>query len=252
MRLFLIRHAESANNRLAGTVDYDEYMAQRFDDPPLTDMGEEQAERLAAHLAANLHPESHQEDNPIAPNSGYGFTHLYCSPMMRSLLTAEPVAKAMNLAPEVWVDIHEHGGIFSGNPRTGEGLTIRPGMTRIVIAERFPGYTLPDAVTEEGWWNREYEDMPACFARATRVARVLRRRATGNREAVIDEALALISHGTFIDSLLKAFFNQLPEPRLFYQHYNTAITRIDFMDDGTLLLRYLNRTQHLPPDMLSF
>ena len=117
--------------------------------------------------------------------------------------------------------------------------------------ERFPAYALPDAIGDKGWWNREYEDMPACFARATRVARTLRRRASENQETDADEAIALVSHGTFIDSLLKAFFNQIPEPKLFYQHYNTAITRIDFMRDDTLLLRYLNRTQHLPPEMFS-
>lgn len=251
MRLFIIRHAESANNRLAGSVEYDDYMDQRIDDPPLTKLGEEQAEKLAAHVAADAHPESRQEEHPVQPYSGYGFTHLYCSPMLRSMQTAEPVSRTISLEPEVWMDIHEHGGIFFGNPRTGVGLTIRPGMTRMAMMDRFPAYKLPDAITDEGWWNREYEDMPACYARATRVARILRRRAADNMEAGVDEGIALISHGTFIDSLLKAFFNQIPDPQLFYQHYNTAITRIDFMRDGTLLLRYLNRTQHLSPEMFS-
>jgi 2,3-bisphosphoglycerate-dependent phosphoglycerate mutase len=251
MKLFIIRHAESANNRLAGTVEYDAYMAQRFDDPPLTELGERQAERLAVHTAANAHPESREDKAPIQPYSGYGFTHLYCSPMLRSLQTAEPVARTLGLRPEVWVDIHEHGGIFTGNPRTGEGLTVRPGLSRQQVLERFPEYTVPDAITGTGWWNRDYEDMPACLARAMRVARILRRRAFDNFETGADEAIALISHGTFIDSLLKAFSNQLPEPKVFYQHYNTAITRVDFMPDGMLLLRYLNRTQHLPPEMFS-
>ena len=251
MRLFIIRHAESANNRLATSAAYDEYMAKRVDDPPLTELGMKQAERLAEHATANAHPESTQEQPSTQPNSGYGFTHLYCSPMLRSLQTAEPIARTTGLRPEIWMDIHEHGGIFLGNPRTGEGLISRPGQTRRQISERFPTYALPEMIGDAGWWNREYEDMPACFARATRVARILRRRAAANQENHSDEAIAMVSHGTFIDSLLKAFFNQIPEPNLFYQHYNTAITRIDFMHDGTLLLRYLNRTQHLPPEMIS-
>ena len=72
-----------------------------------------------------------------------------------------------------------------------------------------------------------------------------------NAQTGTDEWIAMVSHGTFIDSLLKAFFNQIPDRNLFYQHYNTAITRVDFMPEGTLLLRYLNRTQHLPPEMFS-
>lgn len=251
MKLFIIRHAESSNNQIAGSLSYNDYMKQRSEDPPLTELGKRQAELLAAHIAANAHPESREQRSPIQPNSGYGFTHLYCSPMLRALQTTEPLARTTGLRPEVWVDIHEHGGIFVGNPRTGEELAPRPGLTRRQIAEQFSAFALPDEITDEGWWNREYEDMPACFARATRVARILRRRAADGQEAGIDEAIAMVSHGTFIDSLIKAFFNQIPDPRLLYQHYNTAITRIDFMDEGRLLLRYLNRTQHLPPETFS-
>jgi 2,3-bisphosphoglycerate-dependent phosphoglycerate mutase len=214
-------------------------------------LGERQAQNLAEHVTANAHPESRHEDNPVQPYSGYGFTHLYCSPMLRSMQTAEPIARTTGLTPEVWTDIHEHGGIFLGNPRAGDDLVICPGMTRSEILERFPAYQLPDALQEDGWWNRGYEDMPGCYARAIRVARILNQRAKTNRDREMSEGIAIVSHGTFIDSLLKAFFHHLPDRRHFYQHYNTAITRIDFMPDGTLLLRYTNRTQHLPPDMFS-
>jgi broad specificity phosphatase PhoE len=45
MELFLIRHGESTNNAL-------EDWTQRVEDPLLTERGERQAERTAAHLAA--------------------------------------------------------------------------------------------------------------------------------------------------------------------------------------------------------
>ncbi len=251
MKLFLIRHGESANNFMMQDGGYEHYMRSRHVDPPLTERGVQQAERLAQHVAAHAHPEPTEGQSPTQPNAGYGFTHLYCSPMQRALQTTQPLAAALGLQPEVWADIHEHGGIFHGNPRTGEGLVFHPGMTRSQIEQRFPGYRLPDAITEEGWWRGDYEDMPACYARAIRTARRLRQRAEENREQELDEALALVSHGTFIDSLLKALFHQIPDRRLFYQHYNTAITCLDFMRDGTLMLRYLNRTQHLPPELIS-
>ncbi len=252
MKLFIIRHAESANNRLASQDGFDAYITTRVQDPPITELGERQAQKLAEHVAADAHPESRQEQNPTQPYSGYGFTHLYCSAMLRAMQTALPVSQALDLTPEVWPELHEHGGIFLGNPRTGEGVRTFPGMTSSQIAEQFPGYLIPEEITEEGWFfNTTYEDMPSCFARATRVARKLRRRAKEGYESENEEAIAIIAHGTFIDSLLKAFFNLIPDPKMFFQHYNTAITRIDFMEDETLLLRYTNRTMHLPPEMFS-
>ena len=66
-----------------------------------------------------------------------------------------------------------------------------------------------------------------------------------------DERVALVSHGGFIDALLKALCNQLPSQHLWYHHYNTAITRLDFDQDDRLHLRYLNRIDHLPPALIS-
>ncbi|RIK58276.1 MAG: hypothetical protein DCC57_00745 [Chloroflexi bacterium] len=251
MKLFIIRHAESANNRLALDLTYDEYMAQRSADPVITELGERQAALLAEHLACEAAPESQHEAHPGHGNGGYHLTHLYCSPMLRTLQTARPVAQALGLKPQVWIEIHEHGGMFRGNPRNGEALVIHPGLTRAAIQTDYPDYDLPETITEEGWWFSPYEDMPGCNARAMRVARDLRRRAQEERTQEVESRIALISHGTFIDALIKAFFNQLPERELFYFHYNTAITRIDFMPNGTLFLRYLNRIQHLPPEMVS-
>lgn len=251
MKLFIIRHAESANNRLVSDNGYDVYIANRVQDPPITELGERQAEKLAEHLAADAHPESHENKLPLQPYSGYGFTHLYCSPMLRSLQTAQPIYRTTGVVPEIWTDVHEHGGIFLGNPRTGEGLKTMPGMTRAQIEERFPGYGIPDTITEKGWFYFDYEDMPACHARAMRVARRLRERAKAHDGKDSEESIAMVVHGTFIDSLIKALLNQLPDRHFFFQHYNTAITRFDFLHDGTIILRYVNRTLHLPPDMFS-
>jgi 2,3-bisphosphoglycerate-dependent phosphoglycerate mutase len=254
MKLFIIRHAESSNNRLAIDLSYHDYMAQRSADPPITELGERQAQVLAEHLAHAISPEHYVEGSPNGDlkSNGYRLTHLYCSAMLRTMQTAQPIAQALGLTPHLWLDIHEHGGMFLGNPRTGEGLTVYPGLTRAEIGEKFPGYVIAEGVTDAGWWQGGYEDMPGCYARATRVARELRRRAQAAHEAgEEEERIALVSHGTFIDSLLKALFNQLPSNQLFYQHYNTAITRVDFAHDGTLFLRFLNRVGHLPAEMLS-
>ncbi len=246
MNLFIIRHAESANNRIASQVDYDTFVATREFDPPITDVGHLQSSQLAQHLASSEHPEFGRK-SAEAKQIGYGITHLYCSPMRRSLQTALPVSQALGLPLVVWSDIHEQGGLFQGNPHTGEGLHGSPGLTRSEMVRQFPGVQLPDEITEEGWWPGHYEDMHECDARAERVARRLFSLADHETHARI----AIVSHGTFIDHLLKRLFGPAGERPMYFSHANTGITRIEFTDDSYLVLRYLNRLQHLPAEMVT-
>jgi broad specificity phosphatase PhoE len=246
MQLLIIRHAESANNQMAPGLDYTAYMTQRSHDPTITEAGFRQAQLLADHLRGEVPTEA-----APAGKGRYGITHLFCSPMLRTLQTTLPVAKALGLRPTVWPDIHEHGGMFNGNPRTGEGLVIHRGLTRAAMLADYSDYDLPESVTEEGWYTGHYEDMPGCYARAIRVARELRRRAHREADQEHPSVVAIVSHGTFIDALIKALFRQIPERGFFYFHNNTAITRIDFDKGGSLFLRYLNRTMHLPDELIT-
>lgn len=246
MRLLIIRHAESSNNSIALNLDVATYMQRRSPDPVITELGVRQAQRLAEHLAGDP-----PADAPPGGKGAYGITHLYCSPMLRTLQTAQPAAKVLGLRPSIWIDIHEHGGMFSGNPHTGENFKQHMGLTRMDITRDYPDYELVDAIKEDGWWKSGYEDIANCYARAIRVARELRRRAHAELEGGQKSVVAIVSHGTFIDSLIKALFSQIPENRYFYFHNNTAITCIDFAHHDIVYLRYQNRTSHLPLDMIS-
>lgn len=244
MKLFLIRHAQSSNNYLAERAAMDAYLAERSSEPPITELGVQQAQLTADHLAALGWPEKvagRSEDS-----HGYSFTKLFASPMLRTLQTAQPISKALALQPEVWIDIHEHGGIFHGNPSKGEVSNL-PGLTRSEIVAQFPGYQLPETITEAGWWFGGYEETEGCYLRATKVAKTLREWAP----EMAEERIALVSHGTFLDALIKALLGHDFATQLYYTHYNTAITRIDFTPSGFLLLRYLNRTEHLTPALIS-
>ncbi|MEZ4656356.1 MAG: histidine phosphatase family protein [Caldilineaceae bacterium] len=250
MRLFIIRHGESHNNWLDGRLSYEEYLAQRSPDPPLTELGERQAAAVARHLAEAQVAEHFRGGLESRP-SGYGITKLYCSPMLRAMQTAWPIAQALNMPAEVMMDIFEQGGMFTGDPRHMESLVNHAGLTRAEMAERFNGYILPPEITSEGWWGGGYEDLPACFGRAARVAYRLRQMArqladSGGEE----ERIVLVSHATFIDNLLKALLNQLPGMDHIFVHYNTAITRIDFRGERQYL-RYVNRTEHFTSDLFS-
>lgn len=239
MRLYLIRHAQSTNNILT-----DE--RQRTYDPDLTPIGYQQANILARALLNTPEMPTGAIGLDDGGDTTFRLTQLYCSPMWRALLTTRPLAAAFGLQPEVWVDIHEEGGLYlEHEDGTVQGF---PGLTRHEMQRQFPGYRLPPEITDEGWWNpaRGRESASQAMERAIRAAFALREQARS------DARIALVTHGDFMSHLLKALLNQLPGQRheLYYAHYNTAITRIDFLE-GThrMLVHYVNRFEHLPPEL---
>lgn len=246
MRLYLIRHAQSVNNALAAAGSIEDRVA----DPALTEIGLQQADIVAQFLrdAMDLPPDRQAEP--------FGITHLYCSAMLRSLQTAKPIAAALGIQPEIWVDIHETGGIFL-NEKTG--IVGYPGLNRTQITTDFAGTIIPDSITDDGWWDPALgrETLMAFINRAVRVALAVRERAATN------ERIALVTHGAFMDQLVKALLERIPQSSdsMFYVHYNTAITRFDFGPDARyagadesserMRLHYLNRIRHLSHELLT-
>lgn len=231
MRLYLIRHAESENNALSPDT-----LHRRKVDPDLTPLGYQQRDLLARHIAA-------ERD---AVGEGYAITHLYASAMYRSLLTTKPLSEALGIAPTVWPDLHEKGGMFLERDGCVRGYS---GMRRAQILAAFPGYRLSAEVDECGWYDATMGREPETNShyRAIKVERELRDRSES------DDVIALVSHAGFLDVLLKAIFAQLPSRpyTMRYYHDNTAITRINFQR-GWATLHYLNRVDHLPADLRSF
>ncbi len=243
MELYIIRHGQSTNNALQD-------QSARTHDPALTPLGFQQADALASFLdnAPRRDPWTDPSTGYTVSNgsSGIRFTHLFCSPMRRALQTALPIARALEIQPQVWRAIHEHGGVYL---ETEGGIVGYPGLTRAEIEESFPGFILPEDITPEGWWNpaNGQESLEGAYARAIHVAAELRRMARSQPDARV----ALITHGTFIDGLIKALLSQLPTRAMFYLHYNTAVTRIDLHAEDRLLLHFVNRVDHLPADLIS-
>lgn len=230
MELFLIRHGQSTNNAL-------EDWTRRVEDPLLTDSGMRQAERTATHLSAGMH---------LAPgmrNGGKPFLdQLYCSAMIRAMQTAQPIGHALGVVPEVWIDIHEIGGIFLDHDERKVGY---PGRTRSELADRFPHYQLPPEVTEQGWWNRDFEQMHEGHARAGVVAQALRRRADE------DARIGIVSHGDFLSALLQVLGGQQPGDGTYYVHRNAGITHLE-LTSQVARVHYLNRFDHLEEELLTY
>lgn len=240
MELFIIRHGQSGNNALANIRD-------RSVDPPLTDLGERQAEMLGEYVARGENQELSREttgNTKYELRHGLGITSLFTSPMYRSLQTVQPVSRASGLAPRIWVDIHEEGGMFL-NHGGDEGLVGYPGRTRSEILAEFPDYVLPTSFDETGWWNKDHEDPASLLVRATKVSEQLR------EMAKTEDRVAIITHGAFMNALLNAIFGQISEGHMYYRHHNTAISRFYMDGDGRFEVLYLNSTVHLDPESIS-
>lgn len=242
MELFIIRHGQSANNALA-----DERL--RVVDPPLTDIGNRQAELVATYLAEGSDRRSAPcETEPPNGSNGceFGIRRLYTSAMQRALETAAPISRALALPPEAWVEVHEHGGMWldHGAPI---GIVGYPGMSRAEIAARFPTMHMPTEITESGWYDPAlgYESLEQAWARAGQVAAQLRAWPDP------DDRIALVTHGGFSSLLLGTLFSASPTARIFYHHDNTGVTRVRFREDGRISLRYLNRVSHLPAHLVT-
>ena len=241
--LYLIRHGQSQNNAFAAestTKTTEE--TPRTSDPSLTRAGYAQAKCVARYLAQEADKTDVRDGTPVG--DGHGIDKLYTSPMLRALETTAPISDALGLAPEIWLDVHEEGGIWLDHG-DGRGPIGYPGMNRTEIAANFPGFELPASITGAGWWNRPFETRENLVRRAARLAEDVRRHVAGQ-----ESRIAIVSHGTLISLLIQHLLLGQYVPEIRFSNHNTGISRIDF-DGDSVMLRYLNRIDHLPMDLVT-
>lgn len=211
MQLFLIRHAQSQNNALP-----DE---ERVEDPPLTELGRRQAQRLAEALSA------------------LRLTHLVTSPFRRSLETTEYLRRAVRLTPHVRIELHELGGCVRGTPLTGmEGA---PGMNREEILAHFEDYQLAPQIDGAGWWaSRPQETVELAQARAAALLENTR------REFAADARVAYVTHADFKRIFLEQFHLVDEAP------WNTSLTSLTITSEEVRVDEF-NNVAHLPPEWIT-
>jgi 2,3-bisphosphoglycerate-dependent phosphoglycerate mutase len=247
-RLYLIRHAQSQNNAIwdgRGNAQ-----PGRVPDPEITEIGHRQGQVLAEHLA---HPQSEPRQHPFAGSNEthYGLTHVYCSLMTRSILTAQYIANSCGLKLQALPDIFEKHGIYDTD---AEGIMRGlPGPGRDYFSERFAGLELPAEFDDSGWWNRPVEDEAAFLLRMKRVVANLHRRLDGSEDNV-----AMVVHGDFIDQFVNELMGVVRHQPNYDSHWvgnwtfhNTSITRVDVVR-GSHNVVYLNRIDHLPNDLITW
>jgi len=245
--LYLIRHAQSLNNQNWSGSDLH---PDRHPDPEITEKGHAQAVVLANHLS-DPNAEPRQFPFQAGKNTRFGITHLYCSLMTRSILTAEYVAKACGLALHAHPDFFEKYGIYEFDSAQNRiGL---PGPARDYFEGRFPSLKIPESVGSAGWWNRPAEDEEAFIKRMRAVVAELK-----DRLSASDENVALVAHGDFIDQFINELMGVDRHAHNYANHWvanwafhNTSISRIDFVD-GAHNVIYLNRIDHLPTELITW
>lgn len=241
MQLYFIRHGQSANNLL---WDRTGSSKGRSLDAELTETGRRQAE-LVAQFLTRLDPPAIVQKNDVYNAAGFGITHLYSSLMERAVATGSLIAQALRLPLVAWEDLHEVGGIYQEDEQTGERIG-QPGKARAYFQTHYPRLVLNKAGGyEAGWWDRPYEELDQASVRARRFLRDLRERHGENSDRV-----AVISHGAFYNTLLRTRLEMPTESQCWFMLNNTAISRFDVYRDRIELV-YLNRLDHLPPDLVT-
>ncbi|MAT42870.1 MAG: hypothetical protein CL609_11050 [Anaerolineaceae bacterium] len=240
MQVYFIRHAQSTNNELWEKVGSGK---GRTEDPELTEIGKQQLVKLADFVSKK--PRENPNGRKDYQNRfGFGFTHLYASPMVRALQTGLSVARKINKPLTVWREIHEGGGIFLEN-EAGE-LVGLPGKPRSFFERHYAEVKLPDDLSEEGWWNQPFEPYENRLKRAELIwKRILSLHQDGDK-------VAIFSHGGFFNYFISWALKRELGENAWFEVNNVSISRFDVnLETKRINIQYVNKTDFLPPELIT-
>lgn len=217
--LYLIRHGESANNALPEHL--------RVCDPALTDLGQKQARHLALHYA---------DIDRI--------DHVLVSPFRRTLQTAQPLLEVRGTRGNIWTDIYEVGGCYSGYEA---GYLIgQPGMTDEEIRSEFPEVDIPSDIDHRGWYKSQpFETWEMAIPRASEQAAKLKSTFADENSVVF-----CFIHADFKQLLLQ---HLLPSEKDYHGNdiSNSSVTYLHFNGNQGRVIDYCN-IDHLSDADISY
>jgi 2,3-bisphosphoglycerate-dependent phosphoglycerate mutase len=233
VQLLLIRHGESVNNLVY--QDPERNSSSLVADPQLTPLGQRQADKLANFFAAGRLPRP---------------TVLYSSLMRRAVQTAAPLAAALDMSVQGWIDLHEVA-VDGDGPVGAE----RPdsGLPASQLRRLCPALIVPEGVDESGWYHGEFETPLAGWQRALRVVQTIRSSPLGD-----DDVVAIVGHGWFCQYLLRSFTVHPPYEDGWLQSWwrmnNTATILLEHpghFPGEAADVQWVNRFDHLDEDELT-
>ncbi|OYN87826.1 histidine phosphatase family protein [Parenemella sanctibonifatiensis] len=239
MKVLLIRHAESANNRSMQSSGSSAPSAEqarraaggRVADPGITELGHQQAAALGRWLGS-------EEPRP---------SRLFSSLMTRAIETSRPVAEALDLPIEGRDDLYECVGPYEGSYGNA---TLHPGSPREQLQALTPRLQLPDSVTDEGWWRGPIEDAAGAMRRALRIADWL--------AGLEEECVAIVCHAAISSMILSALIDpdrlravsEQEDPGahdlpVWFPLDNTSISCVELNPGEQTFVDWVNRIDHL-------
>mmetsp|Transcript_56514 Transcript_56514/g.64537 ORF Transcript_56514/g.64537 Transcript_56514/m.64537 type:complete len:239 (+) Transcript_56514:59-775(+) len=218
MHVHFIRHSESTNN-VIDKSDMELYRKRREADPGITPKGSAQCEKVGESL--------NKLDKPCEI--------LFSSPMKRALLSSKSIAKSSGLKTKLWCKLYEDQGCHQQGKPFG-------GLTAPQVKELFPDIELDDIIDEEGWYKANSEEDPeTAYSRAVEVVNALSEFAQEKRYS----AVAILSHGNFLDLVFKVIFGVPQDSKLKYLHENCGISTVVFMEDYKKVVYRFNSISHI-------
>jgi probable phosphoglycerate mutase len=201
--LILARHGASAD-----AIEGEPFeMLEGRGNPPLSPLGERQAELLAGRLASAR------------------FSRLYVTPLVRTQQTAAPLARATGLEPVVVADLVE---VSLGQWSDGE--------YRLRVARGDP--TVGRVHRQERW-----DLIPGAEAKEVFTERIHRGMRAVALQTGPDRAAVCVVHGGVIAEVLHQLLGCMPFA--FVHVENASITRVVRLADGRWRVRCFNDTAHL-------
>lgn len=235
-QLIFVRHAQSENNLSSAEIRAKEWASPgqmqsalqraRKPDPPLTELGREQATHLGARLRTLT----------ASPR-----TLLITSPMRRAIQTSLAIAEAAGLERITCEgELYEVGGCHYCGLAT-------PSANAAQLEAEFPLHcqNIPDGGWYSGHTHIESDDQ----ARA-RVHRLIAWIETTLAGEAYD-TVVIVAHGDLLSRWLRRWLGVPWARDLAFVHANTGVTTLAWDARRGLQLRKLNDDSHLPPELRS-
>lgn len=230
MQLYFIRHGQSLNNA-EWLLTGEEPEIEK--DPDLTLLGREQSRILARYVQDGTKLSPYLK--PGLPNPlGFHITHIYASPMIRTLETAKFIATQLNMPLLVCTTIFECGA---------ENYNLRRHTYK---RTRDYNYTNKSSDCDEPLGVSTQSGIKdQCRIRAYKFLSTLYQKHNETNDGVI-----VVGHGDFYDIFMHVLLEIPLTVGCHFSLNNASITRIDF-NNGSFCFIYQNRFDHLPPNLVT-